>query len=278
MRLSKISNKIYADTEGKTGGNVGIILTENYLIAVDAQYPASGRIFRKTAEEITGKKVTHLILTHYHSDHIFGAQAFEDCKIMAHKTLREMVEENLKTIWSRQELKKMIERIRRERPERAWLYEGLKIVLPNQTFEEKYVIENVEIIHMGGHTEDSSIVYVPKDKVMFAGDLVFSKMFPWGGDRTANPDKWIEAFRRMLEMDVEKIVPGHGPICNKEEIKIQLKYFEEVRKKMKELIEKNVPLEKAIEEIYTIPFYKPMRKEMKRRTLEQWYKFWLKNK
>lgn len=211
MRLEKVSERVYANCEGETGGNVGIVVLDDAVVAVDAQYPASALDFRESKLSVSDKPVTHLLLTHVHGDHVFGNQAFEDCEIVSHVRLKEKMEESLRNEWAPGNLEKMLEDIKINRPERAWLYEGLRIVLPNKVFEDKYSVDDVELIHMPGHTDCSSVVYVPDDRVMFAGDLMFAKTFPWAGDPTADPDAWIESFREILSMDVDVFVPGHGP-------------------------------------------------------------------
>src|SRR4030042_4203635 len=129
MKLEKISRRVYANTEGKSGGNVGIIVTDRRVIAVDSQYPMSGADFRKSILEITPKPVTHLLLTHVHGDHVFGNQHFEDTNIVSHYKLKEKMQENLKSTWSEEGIKKMLDDVKRNQPERIHLYQGIRIVL-----------------------------------------------------------------------------------------------------------------------------------------------------
>lgn len=274
MRLDRVSERVYANTEGETGGNVGIIILEDGVAAVDAQYTVSGADFRRSIPSVTRKPVTHLLLTHYHGDHVFGNQAFEDCEIVAHRLLKEKMKENLRTVWAPGNLEKMMEEVRRSRPERAWLYEGLRIVLPTRVFEERFTLDGVEMIHMGGHTAGSSVVYIADDRLMFAGDLVFAETFPWAGDPTANPDTWIEAFKAILAMDIETIVPGHGPLCDKSEIKTQLDWFEAVRDEMKRLIAEGASMEEAVGHDGYPSFYESERPERRDDSLRQWYRVW----
>ena len=274
MRLDKISDRVFANTKGETGGNIGIILLEDGVAAVDAQYPVSGADFRRSIPLVTSKPVTHLLLTHCHGDHVFGNQAFEDCEVVAHRLLKEKMEENLRTVWAPVNIKRMFEEVRMNRPERAWLYEGLRIVLPTKTFDERFTLNGVEMIHTGGHTAGSSVIYVAHDHVLFAGDLVFAETFPWAGDPSANPDKWIEAFKAILDMDIETIVPGHGPLCDKSEVKIQLEWFEAVRDEMKRLIAEGVSIEEAVKHDGYPSFYEPEREERRDNTLRRWYRFW----
>jgi len=274
MKLDRVSERVYANTTGETGGNVGIVVMEDNVVAVDAQYPVSGADFRRSISSVTQKPVTHLLLTHYHGDHVFGNQAFMDCEIVAHRLLMEKMEENLATVWAPDNLKKMLEDIRRDRPEREWLYEGLMIVLPTKTFDECFTLDGVEMIHMGGHTAGSSVVYIPDDRALFAGDLVFAETFPWAGAPSANPDDWIQAFRAILDMDVETIVSGHGPLCDKSEIKVQLEWFEAVRDEMKRLIGEGASIDEAVEYDGYPGFYESDRPERRDDSLRHWYRFW----
>jgi len=276
MKLDRVSERVYANTEGLTGGNVGIVVLADSVAAVDAQYPVSGADFRRSIGSVTDKPVTHLLLTHCHGDHVFGNQAFEDCEIVAHRLLKERMEENLATDWAPENLDRMMEEVRRTRPEREWLYEGLRIVLPTKTFEDRFALDGVEMIHMGGHTADSSVVHVPDDRVLFAGDLVFAETFPWAGDPTVSPDDWIEAFRAILAMDVDTIVSGHGPLCDKSEIRIQLEWFEAVRDQMRRLIREGVSMEEAAKYDGYPGFYESERPERRDDSLRQWYRFWSK--
>lgn len=273
MRLDKVSEKVYANCEGETGGNVGIVVMDEAVAAVDAQYPVSGGDFRRSIATVTENPVTHLLLTHDHGDHVLGNQAFEDCEIVSHRRLKEKMGERLRTDWAPGNLERMLEEIKKNRPERAYLYEGLRIVLPTKTFEDRYEINGVEMTCLGGHTDCSSVVYVPEDRVLFAGDLMFAKTFPWAGDPTADPDTWIEAFKRMLAMDVETIVPGHGPLCGKEEVRTQLAWFEAVREEMKRLISGGASEEEAVGHDGYPDFYEPTG-ERRENSLRRWYRVW----
>lgn len=281
MKLSKVTDRVYANTEGLTGGNVGIILLSRQVVAVDSQYPVSGKDFRRSIKDVTDKKVTHLLLTHYHGDHVFGSQAFEDCDIVAHKLLKERMETNLKTEWAPENLERLLDQVRRERPERTWLYDGLRIVLPTQVFEERYVLTDggsIEMIHTGGHTAGSSIVYIPEDRVLFAGDLLFAKTFPWAGDPSTNPDTWIDAFNAILRLEVEVIIPGHGPICDKSEVEFQLAFFEAVREEMQRLIAEGASEAEAAQYEGYPEFYESETPERREDSLRHWYNFWMKQK
>jgi glyoxylase-like metal-dependent hydrolase (beta-lactamase superfamily II) len=183
------------------------------------------------------------------------------------------MEDKLLTDWAPSNLEKWLEDIKKNRSDRAWLYEGLRIVLPTRVFEEKYKLNGIEMIYFGGHTDCSSVVYIPEDRVLFAGDLMFAEMFPWAGDPTADPDTWINAFKTILAMDVETIVPGHGPICNKDEVRIQLKWFEAIREEMRRLISEGASEQEAVSyEVYP-DFYESIG-DRRQNSLKHWYRVW----
>jgi glyoxylase-like metal-dependent hydrolase (beta-lactamase superfamily II) len=275
MRLDRVSERVYANCDGETGGNVGIVVLDDAVVAVDAQYPVSAADFRGSIPKVTDKPVTHLLLTHDHGDHVFGNQAFEDCEIVSHRRLKEKMEGNLLTTWAPGNLEKMLDDIKVNRPERAWLFEGLRIVLPTETFEDRYAVDGVEMTYLGGHTDCSSVVYVPEDRVLFAGDLMFAETFPWAGDPTADPDVWIEAYKTILGMDVETIVPGHGPLCDKGEFEVQLAWFEAVRDEMKGLIAEGASVDEAVSHD-GYPDFHESTGDRRERSLRHWYGVWSK--
>ena len=190
-----------------------------------------------------------------------------------HKKLYRTVEKMMARIDNSGGDEKMLEDIRKNRPERAHLYEGLRIILPTETIEDKYTLPGLDMIHLPGHTDCSSIVYVPEDRICFAGDLMFAKRFPWAGDPTANPDHWIQAFKTLLEMDVETYVPGHGPLCGKDEFEKHLAWFQAARNKMMELIASGASEEEAINKAHYPEFHEDIGDRF-RRSMRHWYKFY----
>ena len=84
------------------------------------------------------------------------------------------------------------------------------------------------------------MVYFHPENILFAGDLVFCKQYPYAGDPTNNPSEWINVFEMILKMPVERIVPGHGPLCGKEEIQTQLTYFKQLEAWVKDKITQGI--------------------------------------
>ncbi len=176
MIAEKVTERIYANTGGEGRGNFGAICLPNYVVAVDSgMYPFFAEEFRTYIETVSETPVRKLILTHYHSDHVFGNQVFKDCQIISSRALAAQMREVASSQWSREKL----EETAKMRPDSyAKLdLDALEITFPTQVFDESLTItdEGYEIVvkRVGGHTVGSSYVYFPAKRVLFAGDLIF---------------------------------------------------------------------------------------------------------
>jgi len=100
----------------------------------------------------------------------------------------------------------------------AFDFRGVRLTLPTTTFEGRLDVSvggcAVELLQMGpAHTKGDVVVHIPSAKVVFTGDILFIGSHPivWEGP-IAN---WIAACDRILALDPEVVVPGHGPVTNK---------------------------------------------------------------
>jgi len=278
MTLEKITDRVYADTNPVGAGNAGAILLQDQVVVVDSQYLKHAKELRREIERITSKKIRFLLLTHSHSDHVFGNEVFRDCEIVAHRSLKDRMQELLLTTWSKESLEKQVAELRKTDPERASRFEGVQITLPTRVFDGEFKIAggNLDILmrHVGGHTRDSSIVYFPNEQVLFSGDIIFSQTFPYGGDPTADPDEWLQALKDILGMSVKTIVPGHGPICDKREVQAYIDFIETVRIKMIAMIRAGKTSEEITRSENYPAFYSKSADQRRQSTLAQWYKVW----
>jgi glyoxylase-like metal-dependent hydrolase (beta-lactamase superfamily II) len=224
-------------------------------------------------EKKEGKKVEQLILTHYHGDHIFGNQVFKDCEIIACNNVNERMKESLENEWTEEKLEEW-----KKSAEDPSALEGLEIVLPNKLFDDEFEITDndfsIQIERTGGHTEGSTYTYSPNLKTLVAGDNLFVNRYPWGGDKTADPDKWIETLKKYLALDVEYYVAGHGPIAGTDEVQEFLDYILEVKELMQKMIADNKSEESILKKSNKIKYYPPTREESKQMTLKRWYQVW----
>ena len=280
MITEKVTENIYVFIDRNFYDTVvGAIVFPSKLIAIDSGFHVPNvKTFRNEVEKITKKKFEFLFLTHRHGDHVFGNQIFKDCKIISPKQLfAEMT--NLKKRVTPEVIQKEKARLKD-----STALDGLEIILPNLTIENELQIfdKEVSLIYKttGGHTSDSSYVYCPQYKVLFTGDNLFNNYYPYGGDKSCNPEQWMNTLNEYLELNAEIIIPGHGKPCGIKPIQETLTFLKTVKNKMKKLSTDGKREEEILKECYKIPFYpndesNPDDVEMKKSTLKQWYDCWI---
>ena len=277
--LKKITEFCYAVMdENSYYSNAGAIVLPEFIFVVDPLYiPSHAQEFRKSLSRFN-VPVKYIFLTHYHGDHIFGLNAFKDISSIAHKNIIKNLARRMNSDWSRDSL----DRHAKEDPaEDGWMADA-DVLVPEITFDKKMYIYNkynfqtandlsIKIFHTGGHTDCSGFVYFPHDKVIFAGDLLFTHQFPYGGDATCNPDEWIDALKLLLSLDVEYYIPGHGNAVDREEVKKQLVFFHALKEAVLTGIKKN----KSASEIKCPDYYEFNQKyaSLKAKSIEHWYRF-----
>src|SRR5690606_13065375 len=108
-------------------------------------------------------------------------------------------------------------------------FAGVTHTPANETFEGEKTLSiggrTVELIEVGSaHTMGDLIVYVPDAKLLYSADILFIGSTPvmWAGP----VENWFAALDRILAMDVETIIPGHGPITDKDGVRQVRQYWE----------------------------------------------------
>jgi glyoxylase-like metal-dependent hydrolase (beta-lactamase superfamily II) len=280
MQLEQVSKSTWAIVDGSTYGNVGCIQIPNHLVIIDTgMTPKLAEEFRNLIHKEIGKPITEVILTHYHSDHVFGAQEFQEYPLIASTKMVERYPTLLKAEWSSKGINEMRKFYAETEPDFSRQLENLTIITPTKTFKNSLFLGNekeIEIQHTGGHTVGHSTVYFHPEDILFAGDLVFCQQYPYAGDPTNNPPDWIKAFETILEMPVDTIVPGHGPLCDKEEIQTQLTYFKQLEKWVKGKLAQGITLDAIRTEEDTGPI-PPSDVKAERRlpaTIERWFNYY----
>jgi cyclase len=199
--------------------NAGLIVGEGGLMVIDAlAAPMHTRAFVNAMRKVSDKPFRHLLNTHHHSDHVNGNQYVTGAEIVGHP-------------YCRDEVVKMIPGPPKW-PKRDGWTDGTddRIILPPvTTFDGKmtyyYAKNTVEVLPMApAHTWGDLVVYLPQHKILFAGDVAFFYVAPFC--QNAHPSKWIEWCQTVEKMDVDVIVPGHGPIGGKHELAEMRGYLE----------------------------------------------------
>jgi glyoxylase-like metal-dependent hydrolase (beta-lactamase superfamily II) len=241
--LEKIGDNVYAWIGAGGDSNAGAVLTSDGLLAIDAQKTANlGQRFRYAIEAQSGRSTTQLISTHFHLDHTAGNIAFADIPIVAHTKTAESItallgesDTNRWVVSDRSDRLRLLfganvhELIPRDSPLEQWFFErfdtaaykDMTLVGPSVCFDNVMSFQLDEgIIHAEywgpGHCDGDVIIHLPIQKIAFLGDLLFVGRFPWLGD--CDLDGWIRILGRVLTLDLEVVVPGHGRLCSLEDV------------------------------------------------------------
>ena len=186
--------------------NAGFVVTADGVVVFDTLgTPALGRRLRQLIAQTTPQPIRLVILSHYHSDHFYGLQAFQvpGVGIWAHSLVRDYLATDAPAA-------RLTERRTSLAP---WVNEKTRIVAPTRYLGEDTTFAmgglHFRVMHVGpAHTPEDLMMFVDEDRVLFAGDLVFAGRVPFAAD--GNVGSWIKSLGRILPLRPRTIVTGHG--------------------------------------------------------------------
>ena len=224
------------------------------LIFVDCGViPKVASKFRSDMEKRFQLNTSHLLLTHTHWDHIFAMEAFEDVTVVTSKVGIQYLKRNLKGAYSKERREKTAERRYSDDKEIADCIRNARLFLPHVGIKEELVIgseKQVIFRVIEGHSKDSACIYSPVERILCTGDNLLTCYAQLPG----NPSKTLEIFNYWETLDINKVIPGHGPVVEKEYIgKVRI-YFEELISALKGLKAQNLPVKDVLHHP-SLPFY-----------------------
>ncbi len=224
--------------------NASFVVTGEGVVVIDALgSPALAEALIAAIGRITPQPIRHLIVTHYHADHIYGLQAFQarGVRIHAHPAAREYLQSELaqqRLQASREELGPWIDAQTRLVPADDWL-DGEQTVL--ELGGERFLIR-----HVGpAHTPEDLAVFHPGSGTLFTGDLVFRARIPYVGQ--ADSGAWIRALDGLLAWSPSRLLPGHGPVAEQPatDLRLTRDYLQFLRDAMGRAASELEPFEEA---------------------------------
>ncbi len=209
--LELLADGVYALTaEGDP--NVGAIEGEDFLVCFEAMAtPTAAREWLARLRQHTDKPIRYLVLSHYHAVRVLGASAFEAPVIVAHEHTRRLIAERGKEDWESEygrmpRLFKDPDSI----PGLTW---------PTLTFSQRVEIDlggdrgPLVLEYCGrGHTEGDIVAWLPRHKILFAGDLVESQAALYTGD-AYHRDWSTGTLERVATYGAEILVGGRGALA-----------------------------------------------------------------
>ena len=223
--------------------NAGFVVTSCGVAVIDALgSPELARELRAEIARVTPLPVTHVIVTHYHADHIYGLQVFKDAgaTIVAHRqALQYLNSDNAqqRLAASREDLFPWVDESTRLVPADLWIDGPTSLRVCDTVLELRPVGPS--------HTAEDVVVWLPQRQVLFAGDLVFRGRIPFVGQ--ADSARWIDALDTLLSFDARVVVPGHGPASTQARADLELTrdYLQYLRLTMGEAARNLDPFEEA---------------------------------
>jgi len=227
--------------------NSGVIVGDDGVMVVDAQAtPLMAREVLRRIRRVTAKPIRHLVLSHYHAVRVLGASAYRAGEIIASEGTLALIRER-----GREDMASEIGRFPR-------LFRGAHTIpgltWPTLVFRDALTVRlgslEVRILHPGrGHTAGDTIVWVPSERVLFAGDLVEYNAGIYTGD--AYLAEWPRTLAKLRALAPRVLVPGRGPAlttpagCEK-----AIDYTERFVRKLYAIARQGVARRKSLKEIY----------------------------
>ena len=239
--------------------NAGLITDSGRSLLVDTLFdlPLTSEMLDAMRDaDPAAVAIDTLVNTHANGDHTYGNQLVKGAEIVASQACAEEMEiRPPEAFISRARAWRDLGdagAIVHELMGRKFDFEGIVNTLPTRTFDREMVMKvgdkRVELLNLGpAHTRGDVIVHVPADRTVFTGDIVFVGGHPvmWAGPVS----NWIRACDHILGLDVDTVVPGHGPISGKAEVHALRQYLSELRDEAKKRFDAGLDWVAASEEI-----------------------------
>lgn len=255
MNLIRVSKHVYyvqgipgvaTDNQGFIS-NAGVIVTGQGVVVFDALgTPSLGNLLLEKIRAITDKPVVRVITSHYHADHVYGLQVFEEqgAEIWAPA--------GAETYLASENAQERLEERRFSLD--PWVNETSRLVAPDHYLEEQesFRLGSVRftLTPVGAaHSDGDLTLYIEPDRVLFSGDVIFEGRVPFLGD--ANSRHWLEVLERMESQQLAALVPGHGAAADDPDRAVSQtrRYLSFLREKMGASAADLVPFDEAYQTV-----------------------------
>ncbi len=187
--------------------NAGFVVTDDGVVVYDAlATPVLGRAMLEAIRRVTPQPIRRIVVGHYHADHVYGLQALKatGVDVWAHRKAQAYLTSG-----------QMEARLAQRRRDLApWVDEKTVVVVPDLWLDGDTSFRlgglTFRIVYSeGAHTPEDLMLFVDEDRLLFAGDLIFSGRVPFVGN--ADSAGWLKAMDKMIALRPTVVVPGHGP-------------------------------------------------------------------
>jgi glyoxylase-like metal-dependent hydrolase (beta-lactamase superfamily II) len=213
--------------------NIGIIVGRDGVLVIDTGMgPKNAQTVLGEVKKITSERIAYLTVTHFHPEHGMGAQSFPAGTTVIYPTAQktELLEKGAA----------IIKLFNGFSSEIADLLKPVKITAPNVTFAEEAEVNlgdfPVQLLHWGpAHTRGDEFIFLPKQRILFGGDVVVNRFFPIMPDSDASGANWIQLLERLEKLNPTIVVPGHGEVGDAALITAMHEYLVFVRDRVQQM-------------------------------------------
>jgi len=241
--LQEIAPNVFAHIHSGVGWDIcnsGFIVGDDGVLVIDAMMVASQvRPYLEEIRKVTDKPIRYLVNTHHHVDHSFGNQFYLPTEVVSHRGCRESM------ITAGADVESLSQRYPQYRDD--WVQS--RLTPASITYEDKMIVHLgdrvIELLHPGpAHTYGDTLVYLPREKVLFTGDVAFQYLTPLARD--GHVSNWIKVTNGILkDVNATTLVMGHGPVSGKEAVSWTLKYLRLVKRVSKSHFDQGASVEDA---------------------------------
>jgi cyclase len=211
----------YVQRDGSWGwSNAGLVVGDGGSLLVDTLFdlPLTREMLDAFGFRTTASPIGVVVNTHANGDHCYGNELVADAEIIASTACAEEMADVSPA---------MLAGLTQAPGEVGDLFrhyfgdfhfDGITLTPPTRTFDGRLTLDvagrEVELIEVGpAHTKGDTLVHVPDARTVFTGDILFIGGTPivWAGPL----ENWVAACDLMLSMDIDAVVPGHGPLTDK---------------------------------------------------------------
>jgi phosphoglycerate dehydrogenase-like enzyme/glyoxylase-like metal-dependent hydrolase (beta-lactamase superfamily II) len=233
------------------GGSNNIwIVFEDYVVVIDANFPKEAGDVIDAIKKTTDKPIRYVLDTHHHGDHAFGNAVFgkAGASVVAQTNCARLLRVNGPNDFK--------EAGRGPTGRKDIAESSLKV--PSVVFDNKLVLDDgsqrIEFLFLGhAHTSGDAFAYLPKHKILCTGDACVNGAYNFMGH--SDSESWVRVLDRARQLDVNLVLPGHGPPAGKELLEKQQRYFIELRRQVGEGVKQDKSLA-DIRQSIDMPWYK----------------------
>ncbi len=221
--MERVTPNVFTTTRLR-GCNPSFVTTSEGVVVIDTpQLPTRAVAMRKEAEG--HGRIRYLINTEHHVDHIFGNYWFKGVPVVEHQGLYDNFMVPTPDL---DPYAYALEAIPTDDPDAASIVPDRDTYYadPNKgtiVFTDDLMLKvgdhTFNLLYTPGHTPGQVAVHVPEERVVFTGDTIFSGCQTWL--MTSNVDQWLDALERIRQLDVDTVVPGHGPVVTLDYVNTQ---------------------------------------------------------